>query len=182
MRICRQINSLFWKKAHHIKLLVNPAGGKSNDLQCLFVTTPGNVPGFSHEVFVRPNSHSPVGELVTDFHFQPGVAAFGRKPHSSFFPKPCSICRPPPPPAFQEGRVPHLFLRPSSPVSSPQGEDMPKREFPVGGRSSGQSRRTTFQTRGERFSLSLEESSSAGYCTTANSHKIRSKITKIKTV
>ncbi len=31
-----------------------------------------------------------IEQLVTDFHFQPGVAAFGRKPHSSFFPKPCA--------------------------------------------------------------------------------------------
>jgi hypothetical protein len=31
--------------------------------------------------------------LMTGFHFQPGAAAFGRKPHSPFFPKPCGICR-----------------------------------------------------------------------------------------
>src|ERR1017187_1930748 len=27
--------------------------------------------------------------LLTDFHFQPGVAAFVRRPHSSIFPKNC---------------------------------------------------------------------------------------------
>jgi len=37
----------------------------------------------------RKHSDSSRRRLVADFHFQPGVAAFGRKPHSSFFPKKC---------------------------------------------------------------------------------------------
>ena len=70
-------------------------------------------------------------QFVTDFHFRPVVAAFGRKPHLSFFSKKCGGL----PTAattvsgtliISEGRVPHLFLRPPSPVSSPQGEDIPE--------------------------------------------------------
>ena len=77
--------------------------------------------------------------------------------------------------AISEGRVSHLFLRPPSPVSSPHPPSLrygagyfgvaseqsgdgrrghAGARFSAGGRSSGQSCRTTFQTRGERFSLS----------------------------
>jgi hypothetical protein len=64
-------------------------------------------------------------DATGNFHFQPGVAAFGRKPHSSFFPEAMRHL----PPSFRRGEfhlcfydLPHLF-------SSPQGEDMPKCGF-----------------------------------------------------
>jgi len=52
-----------------------------------------------------------LSHLVPDFHFQPGVAAFGRKPHSSFFPKQCgglptAATTAGGPSALSEGRVP----------------------------------------------------------------------------
>jgi hypothetical protein len=48
----------------------------------------------------RANFRCPCGtkaeRLATDFHFPPGVAAFGRKPHSSFFRSRAVSAAPPP--------------------------------------------------------------------------------------
>jgi hypothetical protein len=71
---------------------------------------------------------------VTGFHFQLGRSGFRQKAALIIFPEemqhlPTAATIASGPSALSEGRVPHLFLQPPSPVSSPQGEDITEQDF-----------------------------------------------------